>query len=127
MKLDKTKLKQIISEEIEVFKNKKRSEYILENLGLNEGKKSDPKAKVRNKPNPVFDANNPKVKDNKDHFPLGDEDQARNALARASQYKKVPDWYDGDLESLVKKVQSAVKKAFPNIETTEKSANPGKG
>ena len=84
----------------------------------------DPKAKVRNRGTVVFPASS--SKDDKDHFPINDVGQARNALARASQYDKVPDWYNGSLQSLVSKVQSSVKSKYPSIETSEKSAKPGK-
>jgi hypothetical protein len=60
-------------------------------------------------------------------FPIPDESHGRNALSRANQYSSVPSWYDGSLESLVKRVHSAVKKKFPGIETTPASAKPGKG
>ena len=93
---------------------------------LNEGKKKDPKAKVRNRGDVVFPSGSKNVKDDKDHFPINDEGQARNALARASQFDEVPEWYAGSLEKLVKKVQKKVKKKYPDIEVTEKSENPGK-
>ncbi len=60
-------------------------------------------------------------------FPIPDESHGRNALSRANQYSSAPSWYDGSLESLVKRVHSAVKKKFPGIETTPASAKPGKG
>lgn len=84
------------------------------------------KVKVRNRPSPVFQSSHPKVKDNKDHFPLGDKDQARNALARASQYDSAPEWWSGSLQELVNAVQRAVKNKYPSIKTTEKSKKPGK-
>lgn len=84
----------------------------------------DPKAKVRNRGTVVFPASS--SKDDKDHFPINDADQARNALGRASQYDKAPDWYSGSLQSLVSKVRSAVKSKYPSIETTEKSEKSGK-
>lgn len=90
-------------------------------------KKLDPDAKVRNRGTVVFSADHPKVTDNKDHFPLNDEDQARNALAQASKFKKVPKWYSGSLESLVKAVAKKVHSKYKGIEVTEKSTNPGKG
>jgi hypothetical protein len=90
-------------------------------------KKLDPKAKVRTRGTVVFSAESKNVKDNKDHYPINDETQARNALARASQHKSTPPWYDGSLESLVNKVQRAVKKKYPSIETTKASKSPGKG
>ena len=83
--------------------------------------KEDPNAKVRNKTNPVFDNNSKLVNDNKDHFPLTNLKQARNALARANQFDKVPAWFNGSLKELKIKVANAVKKAYPSIEVTEKA------
>jgi hypothetical protein len=60
-------------------------------------------------------------------FPIPDEAHGRNALSRANQYSSAPKWYDGSLDSLVKAVHRKVKAKFPGIETTEKSAKPGKG
>jgi len=89
-------------------------------------KKPDPKAKVRNRPSPVFDAKHPKVKDNKDHFPLGSENQARNALARANQYKSAPEWWSGSLQELINAVARKVKSKYKNIEVSKESTKPGK-
>ena len=86
----------------------------------------DPKAKVRNRGDVIFPADSSSVSDNKDHFPINNIDQARNALSRASQYKTKPSWYDGSLDSLVKKIQSRVKEKYSSIDTTEASAEPGK-
>jgi len=61
-----------------------------------------------------------------DHFPINTIGRARNALSRASQYSSAPPWYKGSLESLVKTVQRRVKSKYPSIDTTEKSAKPGK-
>lgn len=94
---------------------------VLEQLfEIIEEAEKDPKAKVRNKPNPVFDAKSSKVKDDKDHFPLKNIKQGRNALARAAQYKKSPSWFDGSLKELQDAVKRAVKKEFPSIEVSEK-------
>jgi hypothetical protein len=87
-----------------------------------EGKK-DPKAAVRNKPNPVFSDKSSKVKDAKDHFPLGSVAQARNALARVNQFTKVPSWFDGSLKELKAAVARAVKKEYPSIEVTKKATD----
>jgi hypothetical protein len=75
----------------------------------------------------VFKANAGKNKSSKDRFPINDEAQARNALARASQYSSVPEWYDGDLQSLVSAVARKVHAKYPGIKETNKSKNPGKG
>ena len=88
---------------------------------VNESKKKDPEAKLRNRGNVVFPAGSKNVKDDKDHFPLNSIEQSRNALARVAQYKEVPEWYGGSLEKLIKKVQKKVKRKYPEIEVTEKS------
>lgn len=85
------------------------------------------KVKARNRQSPVFDSTHPKVKDNKDHFPLGNISQARNALARANQFTKKPDWWKGTLQELVNAVARAVKKKYPAIEISKSSRKPGKG
>lgn len=81
--------------------------------------KTDPKAKVRNRGKVVFPAGSKKVSDDKDHFPINDADQARNALSRVAQYSAVPSWYSGSLSELQAAVRSAVKRAYPDIEVTE--------
>jgi len=83
------------------------------------GRKHDPRAKVRNRGKCIFPAESPKVKDDKDHFPINDIDQARNALARVAQYDKAPDWYRGSLSQLQKKVRQTVKKEYPSIDVSE--------
>jgi len=92
---------------------------------VNENKK-DPKAKVRNRGDVVFPAESKSVTDDKDHFPINSVAQARNALARANQYKTAPKWYNGTLKSLVKKVASAVKKKYPSIDVSDAAKKPGK-
>ena len=89
-------------------------------------KKKDPKAKVRNRGTVVFPAESSSVKDDKDHFPINDEAQARNALARANQYSKAPEWYNGSLDSLVKAVARKVHSKYPGIKVTEEAKKPGK-
>lgn len=88
--------------------------------------KKDPNAKVRNRGDVIFPAGSSKVKDDKDHFPINNQDQARNALARANQYKSSPSWYKGSLKELVSKVASAVENKYPKIKVSKASKNPGK-
>jgi hypothetical protein len=83
---------------------------------------ADSKAKVRNRGKVVFPAESSNVKDNKDHFPINDADQARNALARAGQYSSVPSWYNGSLESLKSAISRAVHKHYPSIGKEKKSS-----
>tara|TARA_R110002110_G_scaffold148018_1_gene338991 strand:- start:99 stop:449 length:351 start_codon:yes stop_codon:yes gene_type:complete len=116
MKITKKQFKKIIKEEIQ---------KALKESTVDEEK--NPKAKVRNRGTVVFPAESSKVKDDKDHFPINSEAQARNALARASQYSKVPKWYKGSLKSLVADVQRKVKAKYKGIKTTKASKKPGKG
>jgi len=95
--------------------------------GKKEKKDKDPKAKTRNRGDCVFPAGSSKVKDDKDHFPINSEAQARNALARANQYSASPPWYSGSLQSLVSAVSRAVHKKYKGIEVSKKSKKPGKG
>ncbi len=82
-------------------------------------KQLDPKAEVRNRGDAVFPANSKKVKDQKDHFPINDEAQARNALSRVAQYSSVPSWYNGTLEELQSAVRNAVSRKYKGIEVTK--------
>lgn len=87
----------------------------------------DPKAKVRNRGDVVFDAKSSKVKDDKDHFPINSKAQARNALSRVAQYKSSPDWYKGSLKSLQTAVRRAVKAKYKDIEVSESVEETRKG
>lgn len=77
-----------------------------------EKKKLDPKAKVRNRGTVCVPAE--QAKDKKDHFPINDENQARNALARVQQLTSAP-WYKGSLEGLKALVARKVKAKYPKI------------
>lgn len=77
-------------------------------------KKLDPKAKVRNRGTVCVPAE--QAKDHKDHFPINDADQARNALARVHQYSSAPDWYKGSLKGLQALVSRKVKAKYPKID-----------
>jgi hypothetical protein len=141
MKITKETLKQIIKEEIKILLEKKKKKKVTRGLPtglmphidftLTEKKKKKSRkkasAKVRNRGTVVFSAKSSKVKDDKDHFPINSEAQARNALARASQYSSVPKWYKGSLKSLVAAVQRKVKAKYKGIKTTKASKKPGKG
>ena len=78
-----------------------------------EKKKLDPKAKVRNRGTVCVPAES--AKDKKDHFPINDEGQARNALARVQQLSSAP-WYKGSLEGLKALVARKVKAKYPGID-----------
>lgn len=92
------------------------TQYESKSLELAKSAKTDPKAKVRNRGKVVFPAESSNVKDKKDHFPINDADQARNALARVHQYSKVPSWYKGSLKGLQEAVARAVKKHYKGID-----------
>lgn len=85
-----------------------------------EKKKLDPKAKVRNRGTVCVPAES--AKDKKDHFPINDEDQARNALARVHQYSSAPEWYKGSLKGLQDLVSRKVHSKYPSIGKSEKKS-----
>lgn len=85
-----------------------------------EKKKLDPKAKVRNRGTVCVPAES--AKDKKDHFPINDEDQARNALARVHQYSSAPPWYSGSLKGLQDLVSRKVHSKYPGIGKSEKKS-----
>lgn len=92
---------------------------LIEKYGKKDKKKKlDPKAKVRNRGTVVFPAERTKDK-KKDHFPINNIDQARNALSRSMQYDKVPSWYSGSLKSLQETVRRKVHKKYPGIEISK--------
>ena len=97
---------------------KELNESAKETNKINEGKK-DPKAEVRNRGTVIFPAGSKDVKDDKDHFPINNVEQGRNALARCEQYKSVPSWYKGTLAELKSKVKGAVKRKYSTIKVTE--------
>jgi hypothetical protein len=83
-----------------------------------EKKKLDPKAHVRNRGTVCVPASS--AKDKKDHFPINDEAQARNALARVHQYDKAPPWYNGSLKSLQELVSRKVHSKYKGIGKSDK-------
>ena len=70
--------------------------------------------------NTIFESNDDRVKDNKSHFPLVNEDQARKAILISNRYQRSPRWFKGTVKELRTAVVNAVKKEFPLIELTEK-------
>jgi len=99
---------------------------LFEKIAKSNDKKLDPRAKVRSRGDCVFPASKGKNKSSKDHFPINSLAQARNALSRASQYDKVPEWFAGSLEELVRAVSRKVHQKYPSIKVTEKGKKPGK-
>lgn len=90
------------------------TESLLATAKKKEKKKLDPKAKVRNRGTVCVPAE--KAKDKKDHFPINDADQARNALARVHQYSSKPEWWSGSLKGLQDLVARKVKAKYPKID-----------
>jgi len=82
--------------------------------------------KKRSRGTCVFQSTHPKVKDNKDHFPMNDLAQAANALARVMQYDSVPSWYDGTLKGLQAAVRRGVYGKYPGLKS-RKEKREGKG
>jgi hypothetical protein len=75
---------------------------------------------VRNKPAAIFGDKHPKVKDDKDHFPIDTIGRARNALARSHQYTSAPPWWSGSLKELQSAVKRAVHSKYPSIDISDK-------
>lgn len=69
----------------------------------------------------IFPKTHPKVKDNKDHYPIGNEAHGRNALAQVAKYTKVPPWYNGTLGGLQSAVSRAVHSKYPGIKSEKKA------
>lgn len=89
----------------------------------NESKEREhnPKAATRNRGDVVFPAESPKVKDDKDHFPINTKSQARNAIARGNQFSSAPEWYKGSAQDLVNAIVKAVKKKYPDMEISKEA------
>lgn len=69
----------------------------------------------------VFPSDSSRVNDDKDHFPINDAGQARNALARVAQYSSKPPWFEGTLAELQTAVRNAVSEKFPSIDVSKES------
>lgn len=97
---------------------KKFGELLCESCGQNiiiESKKLTYKEKQASPC--VFPKSHPKVKDNKDHYPILDLAHGANALARSQQYSSSPPWFDGSLSELKNAVRRAVYKKFPGLKS----------
>lgn len=78
--------------------------------------------KTRSRGVVIFANENTNVTDKKDHFPINDINQARNALDRVAQLNDTPKWWTGSLRQLQATVRTAVKNKFKNINVTETNA-----
>jgi hypothetical protein len=116
-----TKDDEVAEEDLKKLLMADKDQNVINEEIIEEGKK-DPKAKIRNKPEPIFDDKSKKVTDSKDHFPINTKGRAKNALARAGVFVKKgksPKWYKGSVSQFIKSVKSAVKKAYPDIEISK--------
>lgn len=82
--------------------------------------KDDPKAVVRNRGKVIFPAE--KSKDNKDHYPINNIDEARAALRYAGKQKSAP-WYHGTIDEMKKAVERAVYRSFPTLKPNKKESS----
>jgi hypothetical protein len=98
----------------------KAEDSLISEAKKKDKKKLDPKAEVRNRGNVCVPASS--AKDKKDHFPINNIDQARNALARVHQYSSVPSWYSGSLKGLQALVSRKVHSKYPSIGKEKKSS-----
>jgi hypothetical protein len=83
-------------------------------------------AKKKEKGSFIFPKDHPKVKNNKDHFPINTEGRGRNALSRANAFTKAPAWYSDTVKEFINSIVRAVHKKYPSIEISEKAKKPGK-
>lgn len=100
---------------------KRAEEALVAEAKKKDSKKLDPKAKVRNRGSVCVPASS--AKDKKDHFPINNIDQARNALARVHQYSSVPEWYSGSLKGLQALVSRKVHSKYPSIGKEDKKSS----
>ena len=63
----------------------------------------------------VFPKSHPRVKDNKDHYPIPDLAHGSNALSRCQQ--DIGSWFDGTAEELRAAVHRAVYRKFPGLKS----------
>jgi hypothetical protein len=97
------------------------SEALIASAKAKDKRKLDPRAGVRTRGKVVFPAESSNVKDKKDHYPINDADQARNAWARANQTGgKAPKWYRGDYGSFLNTIKRKIKSEFPGIKFSDK-------
>ena len=68
-------------------------------------------------------SSHPKVKGNKDHFPIQDLAHGRNALSRVGQYDSAPPWWSGSLEELKNTVTRAVRSRYPALTKRSEERN----
>lgn len=94
--------------------------------GKKEKKKLDPKAKIRNRGDCCVPNGHPKNKSKKDRYPINNENQARNAIARVNQHSTAPKWWKGSLQELINTVYRCVKSKYKGIELDPKKKKPGK-
>ena len=103
----------IVKKTREKRKKKQKKSFNLSDF-MKEAKKT---VKQRSRGTCVFQSTSPKVKDNKDHFPINNLAHGSNALARVEQYKSVSSWYKGTLDGLKSAVKKTVYKKFPGLKS----------
>ena len=77
---------------------------------------SKPQASLNLKSGTVAGNQSPKLLDQRDHFPVITETQARASMARVMQLGEIPAWYSGSLDELRYEVYAGVMAAHPGIE-----------
>jgi hypothetical protein len=102
------------------------ADFDIKKFAKDKEKKKDPKAKTRNRGKCCCPAEHPKVNDKKDHYPINNEGQARNALSRVNQHKSAPSWWDGSVKSLIDTVYRCVKSHYKKIKVDDDKKSPGK-
>jgi hypothetical protein len=105
-----------------LMKNKKKvDKKDNDSNKANDKKKPDPSAAVRNRGTVCVSAES--AKDKKEHYPINDADQARNALSQVAKYTTAPPWYNGSLKSLQDLVSRKVHSKYPSIGKKDKKSS----
>lgn len=63
----------------------------------------------------IFPATSDKVNDNKNHYAINTEDQAKTALERVKECKDAPSWFKGTLDEMTKIVESTISSKYPTL------------
>ena len=97
-------------EVINVLKTDNDAKNLINEEYLEEAKKK------KAKPSPIFDAENSKITDEKEHFPINTEAKAKKVLEKIEACTEAPKWWKGTVNQLQSAVKKAVKKAFPDLD-----------
>ena len=65
--------------------------------------------------------NNPKVTDDKDHYPINSTTQAKNLAQKINDLTEKPSWWKGTLNQLKNTVMKCIKQTYPKLMNKQSS------